>query len=297
MQELNSLFQTALTALSSTWQVGASSIGMLVLFLWITARTGSRHSLHKRLWRLVLGKHEIKSPALATFIDERDDLMHFRAVTSLKRVPTLAAAERLVSWLKRNDIDIDLVAAAGPHFDLDQPGFARPPPTVLARAVLLISAAATFYGGLAVAGLGAVTPALIQIKASKAWYAVTPDQAQRFEFGVQSAPQVNKTDCAVGPPLNAVNSYPVYDVTVLCELLSSEEGKAVLRNAHRSQIALAGVATLALLLFAAALFRANAHADKADRLHRLVEKRRAVAQPAVERGPAADKRPAATDTL
>lgn len=84
--ELSSIVQTLLTWLISKWEFIASGVAVTALILWICARTGSTHVLNKRLWRLVLGKHEIKSPALSAFAEQRDDLMHFRTLTSLKRV-------------------------------------------------------------------------------------------------------------------------------------------------------------------------------------------------------------------
>ncbi len=273
--ELSSIVQALLTWLVSKWEFIASGLAAIGLILWICARTGSTHVLNKRLLGLVLGKQEIKSPVLSKFLEERDDLMHIRSMTSLKRVPTVAAAERLVAWLRKFDIDVDLVAAAGPHFDLDAPGFTHRPPRVRAVMLLMLGAVVSLYGGLAVAGLGASTPALIQVKASKIWYAVTEEQALRFQLQESPTPAIESSNCNDKSAIAKATGYPAHDIEVLCELLSTERGKVAQHDAHASQIAVAAFIALALLFFGTALFRAMWRAGKANELYKLLERRKA----------------------
>lgn len=280
--ELSSIVQTLLTWLISKWEFIASGVAVTALILWICARTGSTHVLNKRLWRLVLGKHEIKSPALSAFAEQRDDLMHFRTLTSLKRVPTAVAAERLVDWLKRFDIDVDLVAAAGEHFDLEEPGFTRPPPRPRAMLVMMLGAVILFYGALTAGLFGALTPPVIQVKSSQIWYAVTNDRATKFHLGGDPAPVIESANCGNATAIAKTTLYPSHDVEVLCELMSSDKGKSKLHGAQMSQMLLAAIATPLLLFAGMRLFRSLRRADKANKLYKLVNQRRSAQDPKPE---------------
>ncbi len=273
--ELSSIFQTLVTWLISKWEFIASGLGAIGLILWACARTGSTHVLNKRLWRLVLGKQELKSPVLSTFLAERDDLMHIRSMTSLKRVPTAAAAERLVAWLRKFDVDVDLVAAAGHHFDLDAPGFTRRPPGIKAIMLLMLGSIAFLYGAIAVAGLGASTPAVVQVKASKIWYAVTDEQARQFQLRGDPAPVIESSSCDDKPAIARTTGYPGHDVQVMCDLLATDSGKAARHGAHMGQIALAAITAAALLFVGTVLFRSMWRTSKANELYKLIERRKA----------------------
>lgn len=282
--ELSSIVQALVTWLISKWEFIASGLGAIGLILWACARTGSTHVLNKRLWRLVLGKQELKSPVLSSFLAERDDLMHIRSITSLKRLPTAAAAERLVAWLKKFDVDVDLVAAAGHHFDLDAPGFTRRPPGVKAIMLLSLGAIVFLYGGIAVAGLGASTPPVIKVTASKIWYVVTDQQARQFQMRGSPTPVIKSSSCDDKPAITSVTGYPEQDVQLMCDLLSTERGKAARHEAHIGQIVLAVIFATALLFAGTVLFRAMWRTSKANDLYRLIERRKADGQaPEAER--------------
>ncbi len=153
--------------------------------------------------------------------------MHIRSMTSLKRVPTAAAAERLVAWLKKFDVDVDLVAAAGNHFDLDAPGFRQRPPGIKAVMLLTLGSIVFLYAGIAVAGLGASTPPIVQVKASKIWYAMTDQQARQFQLRGDLAPAIESSSCGYKPSIARPTGYPNHDVQVMCDLLATESGKAL----------------------------------------------------------------------
>jgi len=285
--DLSSIVQTLLTWLISKWEFIASGLLLTALILWICARTGSAHVLIKRLWRLALGKHEIKSPTLSAFAEQRDDLMHFRTLTNLKRVPTAGAAERLVGWLNEFDIDVDLVAAAGQHFDLDAPGFTRPPPRPRAMMLMMLGAVVLLYGALAAALFGALTPPVIQVKSSQIWYAVTNDRATKFRLGGEPAPVIESAGCGNTAAIAKAAIYPPHDIEVLCELMSTDTGKSKLHGAQIGQMVLATIATPLLLLAGLRLFRSLRRAGKANQLFKLVNQRRA----ALEQEPESVKNP------
>lgn len=277
--ELSSIAQALVTWLISKWEVIASGLCAIGLILWACARTGSTHILNKRLWRLVLGKHELKSPVLSGFLAERDDLMHIRSMTGLKRVPTAAAAERLVAWLKKFDVDVDLVAAAGHHFDLDAPGFTQRPPGVKAIVLLTLGSIVFLYGGIAVAALGVSTPPVFQVKASKNWYFVKDQQARQFHLHGDPTPAIDSSSCHDKLGVARSTGYPDHDVQVMCDLLATEDGEKARHGARVGQIALAALTAAALLLAGTVLFRSMWRTSKANELYKLVERRKADASP------------------
>lgn len=273
--ELSSIVQALVTWLISKWEVIAGSLGAIGLILWACARTGSTHVLHKRLWRLLFGKQEINSPVLSQLLGERDDLMLARTFLGLKRLPTAAAAERLAAWLKKFDVNVDLVAAAGHHFDLDAPGFTQRPPGIKAIMLLTLGSIVFLYGAIAVAGLGVSTPPVVQVKASKIWYAVTDQQARQFQLRGDPAPAIESSSCDDKSAIARTTGYPDHDVQVMCDLLATESGKAARHGAHVGQIALAAFSAAALLFAGIVLFLSMRRASNANELYKLIERRKA----------------------
>lgn len=217
-------------------------------------------------------------------VDARDldEFFDALSVDGAMRVPTAVAAERLVDWLKRFDIDVDLVAAAGEHFDLEEPGFTRPPPRPRAMLVMMLGAVILFYGALTAGLFGALTPPVIQVKSSQIWYAVTNDRATKFHLGGDPAPVIESANCGNATAIAKTTLYPSHDVEVLCELMSSDKGKSKLHGAQMGQMLLAAIATPLLLFAGMRLFRSLRRADKANKLYKLVNQRRSAQDPKPE---------------
>jgi hypothetical protein len=270
LSELSSILQVL-----PIWlvQMIGGALATLGLFLWIRARTGSTHILTTRLWRFLHGKHTMTSPVLQAFIQERDDLMLVRMVTGLKRIRTRAAAERLVDWLRGQDVDVDLVAAAGYHFDVNKPGFQRCPPSRTASVVLMLVSATLIYSGLIVGSLGTTLPPLIRVNASKIWYAVSDDRAYRFQMVSRATPAFNVSRCGDTSATATLTGYPAHDVSVICESMSTDDGKAERRKAHTSQVVLSIAIALTGLAWGGLLLQEMRRVESSHELYKHVEQR------------------------
>lgn len=270
--ELTTIVQTALTWLTSRWEVIASVVAVILLLMWACARTGSAHILTTRLWHLLLGKPELKSDSLSKYLDERDALMRFRLVTGI-RVATVEQAERLVRWARSHGVDIDLIRAAGHHFDVSMPGFKRPPGGPLVWIGVMVCAGLFLYGALIASAVGILTPPVIRVVKSDTWYAVDPAQTSRFSGFVQRKPQGPKfalSDCKDQPSIVKATGFPAHDVDVLCEVMSTPDGEKALASAHNSQRGFTALLVAMLLWLSLVLFGAMRRGEKAMKLHKLV---------------------------
>ncbi len=271
--ELDSVTQTIFDWLTS--QKGLVSPVLLVIIgmTWVWSRTGSSHMVTSRIWQLLLGKREFKSSVILGFLDDRDALMHFRLVTGLKMVGTLIAAERLIEWTRRHEVDIDLVCRAGPFFDLHAPGFSRKPPSVLGRFGLTAITSIFFYGAIVVAVLGITTPAVIKVTKSDTWYAVSAEKTYRFQWeGKQS--KFSSEQCVARPNIVHTSGYPTYDVDVLCDVLKDPLGRQQLHSALLGQRIALAFSFMVLSVFAMLFFLLARQAASAVRLHEWVVRHR-----------------------
>jgi hypothetical protein len=144
--------------------------------------------------------------------------------------------------------------------------------------LLMLGSIAFLYGAIAVAGLGASTPAVVQVKASKIWYAVTDEQARKFQLRGDPAPAIESSSCDDKPAIARTTGYPGHDVQVMCDLLATDSGKAARHGAHMGQIALAAFTAAALLFVGTVLFRSMWRTSKANELYKLIERRKADGQ-------------------
>lgn len=267
--ELNSIVQTILDELTSKWTVIGPVFTTIAGFVWVWMRTGSTHMLTSRLWQLVLGKRELKSKVVTKFLEERDALMWFRSVVGLKRVGTLARAERLINWVDKHDVDIDLVRGSGTLFDLDKPGFSRKPPGMVAQAILTFMAGGLAYVAIILAVVSFMLPPLIQVIKTGTWYTVSADKTRHFQLG-ERTPIFTADQCKNRSEVVKATSYPAYDVDVLCDMLESEPQAKMLRSSQVSEwiasvVGLCGLTSLFWLFVRGAI-----QASKAMKLYQRV---------------------------
>lgn len=268
--ELSSIVQTVLTWLTSWWGVIGPIVGVVAGLLFLWGRTGSTHMLTSRLCQLILGKRAFKSPVVDQFLDERDALMHFRTATSLRKVGTVAVAERLIEFTRAHEIDIDLVSGAGHYFDVEKPGFTRSPPGQAKQIGFVFAASAFGYAALIVLVFGIVTPPVIKVIKTDTWYAASPDGTHKFKVGHQNKPKFSFEQCQNKAAISSTTGYPAYDVDVLCEALSTDAGKKQLHGAQVGQWVGTIFAFIPLGLFAALFFRLAGQASKATKLYKKV---------------------------
>lgn len=268
--ELSTLVQSALAWLSSRWDVIFTALFAVGGLLWICARTGSTHVLKARLWQLLLGKPEEPSGFLSKFLADRDALMRFRHLTGI-RVATTECAERLVNWTTERRIDLDLVRAAGDHFNVNLPGFNRRPPRPGAIITMAIFASLSVSLALLVTAFGTTTLAGIRVVKTNTWYAVDETGSQRLERLRRTGPLVTAAVCKKDHLTEgAATSVSSYDISVLCELMGSPEGRQAIQSAKREQILATAFIAIILTWWGLMGFLAVRRGGVALRLYRIV---------------------------
>jgi hypothetical protein len=241
--------------LVAEWKSILLLVSLLMSALWIWWRTGSTHVFSALLWRRLLSRAEPRSRPLDEFLEERDELMRFRALTGLTRAPTLAAAERIAAWSREHDLDIELVSVAQARIDFRIPGLrgARPMPLVvatlgLAAGVLLLVAALVVVFGL-------LTPAALKVTQSQTWYKVQPDRGWKFEdWFSDDAPKFYRSRCSDRTAIGQRTGYVRDDIEVLCALMTGEEGMLLIKEARTAQAWL-GIAIAAVIAVVGWLLR------------------------------------------
>lgn len=107
-------FTTLATLFGSVGFIAAATILAALLFTILS--TGSFHILRQRLWQLASGKRKISDEMVLKYEQEQGDLMSFRTVSGLN-VASLEEAKAVATFAKDHGLSMELLAAAGPHFD------------------------------------------------------------------------------------------------------------------------------------------------------------------------------------
>lgn len=259
------------------WLLGQSSViitaGLLLAALWWVWRaTGSTHVIRTRLWRFVFGKRDLGTDSVDDYLKERDQLMHFRTVTRLKRVGTRRAAERVVMWLRKNDVDSDLAASVGFYFEVDPPGLQDKIPGVGVQAGLACLSAALIVAGVVAMTLAARTPPVVRVNKTGNWYAVSKENTYAFQFPGPRPRGFAFEQCSAPQTVATSTNYPPYDVDVLCEAIKSEA--PALHASLVGQLILGAAALVWCWLFGQLLWLSQSRIGAAHRLKKLLERRR-----------------------
>lgn len=261
------------------WVLGQSSIIIAALvFLaalcWAWYATGSSHVIRARLWRFVFGKRDLGTDVVDEYLKERDQVMHFRVVTGLKQVGTRRAAECLVRWLRKFDIDSDMVAAAGMFFEFDPPKLRDKIPGLGIQAgFTVVSTLFALIAGVAVV-LGATLPPVIRVIKTDHWYAVSRENIYAFKVPPAKDKGFRYDQCNAPQAVASATHYPVEDVEVLCKAIESEE--PALQEALVGQRVIATVVLAFAAVLARLLWQVQSQIEAARRLRQLIEGRRKV---------------------
>lgn len=259
------------------WTVLGPLLGLGVGLLLIYLGTGSFHLISVRLWQLVLGKREIKDGPIGKFLDDQDALMHLRLSTRIKRIECNAQAHRLIRWTECHQVSMDRVAACGSHFDIDQLALRDKLPGWRVRFGLLLLSALCFFAAVAAAVLLLVAPPLIKVVKSGAWYAVTEQQASRFEPG-EKTPRLRSKDCSSPRAAAAATQYALDDVIVICDAMNSPEGHELLEGGKTSQTIGLTWAALVAAVYCMLFYRAQAQIEAAVALRKRLDVRQRAPQ-------------------
>ncbi|WP_189687046.1 DUF6216 family protein [Pseudorhodoferax aquiterrae] len=237
------------TWLAGEWKTLCLISAVVLSLLWVWWRTGSTHLLIMLLLRWLVGKRSDAS-SVVKFLEERTDLMHFRAVTGVRNAPTLPAAERIIQWSKRNDLDIDMVGRAHRYLDVRRPSLRTGPSHGWANWGLLCGLLLWLLAGFA-ALMGALAPPVLNVIKTDTPYLVDGERAWQFRWsGTPQALRFTRDDCAEPERIVEATQYAEYDVGVLCKLLLSEP-RAYLRSVLRQQRVAAGIAALLAVFWGA----------------------------------------------
>ena len=127
----------------------ASAVAIVIVFIWITARTKMAFPVLYRLWQWTHRKAPVKDPALAKAIRARLDFVLFRYL--FMPVAHIGQMRRVLAWAEKQDIDVGTLAECGTHFDPKTLSLKRRLPgeswiygTSIALGVLLASCASFF---------------------------------------------------------------------------------------------------------------------------------------------------------
>ncbi len=240
------------TWLAGEWKTVCLVLAVVLSLLWVWWRTGSTHLLIMLLLRWLVGKRSDAS-SVVKFLEERTDLMHFRAVTGVRSAPTLPAAERIIHWSRRNDLDIDMVGRAHRYLDVRRPSLRAGPSHGWANWGLLCGLLLWLLAGFATL-MGALAPPALNVIKTDTPYLVDGEKAWQFRWsGTPQALRFTRDDCAKPERIVETTQYAQYDVEVLCKLLLSDP-RAYLRSVLLQQRVAAGIAALLAAFWGAQVF-------------------------------------------
>lgn len=191
---------------------------VLLGFVWVWARTQSRHVPMYRLWRLLHGSQPINDPEVSSFIEEQTSLMSFRFLTGVQ-VKTLAGAHQLIQWAKLHDVEIQAIDWCGNYFDPDlrQVRTDKLPSAWLQN----LKVSLTFLVLLTTAGMSmgiATNDALLKLKATNHWFLLNAEKA-KVVWPFHAEP-LKKSDCqAKSNDIALRTSFSELEVSTLCTLL------------------------------------------------------------------------------
>jgi hypothetical protein len=266
--DFSSLPQSLLSAITSNWGIGGAILLALAILMWVVRRTGSTYTPVRWLWQILFGKS--KTSSLTAFFEERDELMHFRAVTGVKNVPDLNAAHRLVQWTKAKKIDMDLIRSVTGHFDVTTLEFRAKPPGNVAQVILTVLCAVLIYATVAVAVMAALSPAGLKIIKTGTWYFVSDTATYQPRLFGDALPRFSRDGCKDVARTAAATGYPVQDVQAFCEVLDSKEGQALLLETRITQRKMGTVLGLVLLLASMKVFSAVVRVNRTQELYKIV---------------------------
>lgn len=272
--DFSSLANVSASWLAADWKFVLGTVVALGAVFWVRLRTGSSHVISKMILRRLLGQRATSASPLNEFLNERDDLMQFRALTGLKDAPTLAAAQRVAEWSRKHDLDIDTVSRAQWFIDFDVPGLKGKPPA--SGKIWAIEAAAVLFAAIAafVLIVGSMTPAAVRVIATDLYYVVDHERAQRLPaFWMGGVRGFSKKQCVDQEAIVARTRYLTHDVNVLCKIFSDEDGLTAIGEARRAQIWLTAGLVACLFVLSWQLHRLLASVKASRSLHERMAER------------------------
>lgn len=164
MGQIVSVFQSHGVALTGVIGI----LGGIGLFLFFWRRTGSAHAFLERIWRLAAGRGKANDARLKALLEETSDLERFRFFFPMK-IQRIAQVERLMVWLRENEIGIFEMKRAACWIDLNVQEILCVPPRAYStwRAAVGLLLLVPLSIGVIV---GSYPRGLFQMKATGTWF-------------------------------------------------------------------------------------------------------------------------------
>lgn len=256
MEPISTLLRSPATTLT-----GPIIVAILILIFWL--RAGSIYALLERFWRFTAGKSEISDPVLKEFSVETKDLERFIFMYRIK-VNTTYEMHRFLSWLKTHQIGIGQAQRASRWIDPSTSEIIKHPPkrhAIHLGSTLFFSTILAF----AIGNLALTSSTLLQVKASKAWFATDGQSAwyhaDYFKF--------EDIDCSgLKQPSAPPSKLSEQDSNLICQLLKNGSLKTIAdRSVHQQRALSALWGPLAFFWFLFSVVGINSlHAAKAIRI-------------------------------
>lgn len=244
---------------------GPTLVIIMIIFFWY--RTGTTHSLLERLWRLAAGKVEVGDTRLGKFIKETRDLERFRFIYGLK-VGNTEDLHKLLAWLKKHSIDIDLAQRGKKWIDIKTPEIILPPSNGY---VVRQWMAVILYGTLAIGASSIISSqlALLQMKATGTWF-LSDAQTVRPLIGNWV---IDDKSCS-GQSTEPLHSTGFSDneTTLICKAMKTGGLDEIVKSAtHQQQLFGLGLSSGLLVLLLLGLIHLGS-VKAAQKIHKMTNK-------------------------
>lgn len=197
--------------------IGAMAPALVFIsFVWVVLRTGSRHILFYRLWRLTHGSNDIADAEINAYVQNQTSLMYFRFFAGVQ-VRTLNGARELIRWTEECKVEMRTVRRCGAYFDLDLRLIkVAALPSALMQRIKLVAAIVMFLMAMMCCLGMTANSSLLQFKKSKQWFLLNSEGVRRFWFD----DAIRESDCTMQPSVNAQRTgFRETDVELLCQML------------------------------------------------------------------------------
>ncbi|WP_155295358.1 DUF6216 family protein [Chromobacterium violaceum] len=201
----------------------------VIAAVYVVYKTKSFHIIAAALWHIIGKILPSKDAQLNAFIEDRNAVMKFRSIVGI-HARTSSEMKRIITWVKRNDLDIDEVKRCGSYFKVkDKISVAAPRKGIdwlcgipLAILTVIIS----FDIAFAIDGR-----AFFQIKESKTWFAMDLKAANSSILLPKLA--ITAESCKAQDKIKTDLSN--LDLSVVCEALTVKGRKEIIDSALEGQ--------------------------------------------------------------
>lgn len=255
---------------------GVTLAGIITLLLLFFAykRTGSPHIILGRLWSILHGDKECKTPVIKNFLDEQSSVHQFIFMTGL-RIKTPGQIAVLQSWTNSNGETISSIAACGRYFDLARV-IPREREKLPSKPMMLGLA----FGVIILAILTATSlvgtvydRALLKMKDTGTWFSLDNDIAK----AIGSYPGFFLENC---PDLIATKEHPGFqqnDVVNICKWRLEKDSRKFISATVTEQRQLFGAAFLLFGFLLVKLYNTVVQTSNALAMHQRLNERTRIA--------------------